>query len=253
VSRAARPEASAMSHDAVDIMELILEVEERLGVRLSHGDLRHTYTVGSLYLLILEQLGRDEHPRRQEALLLERLRRTLVELFGPPAGDVAPGTKLEEVIPRDQRRAQWRRLAAALGLPLPPLCRPAGLTHFLNGTSLGLFTLGIIGYLIEHPRGAVGWLVFTAFGLILVCFVKYRIVHFLTTPWAVCFPDEYATVRGLLRWLLLRDYGRILAQDAEWQDDEVWPALQEQLAKAFGVPREKITPDADFVRDLKVG
>ncbi len=242
-----------MGHDALDIMELIGEVEERFGVCLTTIDLQRTYTVGSLYLLILEQLGRDEHPRRQEALILERLRRTLVELFGPPAGDVGLGTKLEEVIPRDQRRAQWQRLAAALDLPLPPLCRPAGLTYFLNGTTLGVLALGIIGYEIEHPRGPVNWLVFTTFGLILVCFLKYRIVHFLTTPWAVCFPDEYATVRGLLRWLLLRDYGRILAQDAEWHDDEVWPFLQELLAKAFEVRREKITPDADFVRDLRVG
>ncbi|HJT78300.1 MAG TPA: hypothetical protein VJ739_13945 [Gemmataceae bacterium] len=242
-----------MGFDGMDVIELVYEVEERFKIRLDDRELERTSTVGALYLLILQKLGRDEHPRRQEALLLERLRHTLVELFGPQAADVGPATPLEEVIPRDQRRLHWQRLAAALDLPLPPLCRPAGLTRFLNGTTLGLLTLGIVGYLTEHPHGPVNWLVLTAAGLALVCFVKYRIVHFLTTPWAVCFEDECATVRGLLRWLLLREYGRILARDDQWHEDEVWPALQEALAKSLGVKREKITPEANILRDLAAG
>lgn len=263
----------------IDLLDIKFRLERDLRVRIRQDDfltaltrdiraggpeaedgpvLFRAGTVGALYALALEQLCHYPRHGCLCAPVFYRLRRDLGELFGTGRERVTPSSRLDDLIPRRQRRRNWQQLARALDLPLPALSRPAWLERAIRNSCLvsvlpvvffpALLAAAVaVAPLLGRPAAEPVWILLS---LIAGTGLKSGLAHLLTVPCAVHFPESCATVRGLIKTLMHTDYGRIVEQEQAWHERDVWNTLQGILAEALGVSPEEVTPEAHLVRDL---
>lgn len=235
----------------IDLLDISFRVERTFGIRMSRQDFQSVFsagTVGSLYAYLLYRLDQNEWPRGCVGVpVFYQLRRALVELFGTSEGHITPCRKLDEIIPVRERRLNWRRLRAALDLPLPSLCRPFWMHRLICYGSLGLCLLAILGFFLGNPARDPFWL---WFGLLIGGAVKYGAAYILTLPCAVCIPPSCSTVKSLIKTILRSDYGRMAARARMWHEHEVWHALVPILVEALNVKPEQVVIDAHLINDL---
>jgi hypothetical protein len=107
----------------MDVVPVLMEVEQRLGVTVPDGR-AWPNTVGELYLAVLGQARRRALGTCPTGRAFYHLRRTLTAEFAADRQRVRPATRLCDLFPAASRGATWPRLVAALGLPdLPGLPR----------------------------------------------------------------------------------------------------------------------------------
>ncbi|HKG91646.1 MAG TPA: hypothetical protein VKA84_07145, partial [Gemmatimonadaceae bacterium] len=110
----------------LDLVELVLETEQTFAISIPDRDARHLRTVGDLQDYVVAAVA-VKHPRRPpdapsdctSMALFHRVRGALVEIFELPRWRVTPDAHLADLLPADDRRFCWDRLADALDLRLP--------------------------------------------------------------------------------------------------------------------------------------
>jgi acyl carrier protein len=207
------------------------------------------FTVGMLYVYILEKLRPgNAWPRKcLGPLVFFSLRPALADLSGTGEAAITPASRLDQIIPLQERRPKWRRLAETLDARLPALRRPAVVVQWMRLGLAALFIGSLALFVLGIPAADPFWL---ALSLLAGTGLKYGVAHLLTVPLAVCFPPSCATVKGLVKQLLKSNYGRLAARENACHHGEVWAVLEDILVEALGVDRERVTPDARLVEDL---
>jgi hypothetical protein len=116
-----------------------------------------------------------------------QIRTALMRCSNISRHDICPGTRLDEILPVEQRRDLWERLQHQ-GLPLADL----KLSPVIDWSS----TLVVLGLTVAFALLLRSWLA------LLVFLPLSTIAYLLTRPWAVHFPSSPKTVGELVIYLI---------------------------------------------------
>jgi acyl carrier protein len=201
----------------MDSVELIMRVEEDFEIEILDNEAELISTPGALCAIIERKLGVLDAEKRSgcpTSRAFYQVRRELVEL-GTERQNIRPSSEFDSLLPRAHRRAMWNALSERLPVELPALQRSP---HWMGAALLPLVCLPL-----------VWWLGFQA-----------------TKPRAVFAPPNNRTVADLSRRVAFT----FPVVSGELPTRDVWPQLQLIIADELSIAPEKVTRDADLVRDL---
>ena len=255
----------------LDLVELTMRVKESFGVSVEPDDFRVgsdtpvgkqdlRTKVGDLLQVIVckrQSLARYEGDVGLRELAVADVRRALAEVLESPVEAIAPDEHLESLVDKRRRRVIWRQLARRLRKRLPRLewdyvseravwwtvCLPLTAATAAAG----------IWWISDDPGGLASRLL--AFVMISVCaFVPGAIgaTVFVSLPWWLRrrLPKHVASVEDLGAAVLGLNRDRYVHEHGDRGDDDVWPSLRILVADVLDVPVERVTLDADLIRDL---
>jgi len=240
----------------LELVELVIETEERLGIEIRDEDVADLTTVGQFYHYVIDRLGPGEVTEPVACLsatAFYALRRGWLQEFGLHRQEMRPAATVDLLLPRVDRRSNWQRLGAAIDMDLPYLVRPRWVTVGGVLSFLGLTAAAAVSWdaLANTPWSvlldwAIAWFVFGS--------LFYSVViAWLTRPLARAIPPNCRTVRDFVNELARRNYGRLARCGRGWNRDEVWSILVAIIREKLQVPESEITPEARFVEDLGAG
>lgn len=227
----------------LDGVELILAAEESFGIEISDEEAGRVETAGDLCELV-----RGKVRKRQERVCLTsaafyRVRRGLTAVLGVERRSIRPGSVLEELLPRSERRQLWRELAERARLRLPDLQMNG---WFVLGALL-LGPLGAGGAALAFGRNAE-WALLAGMSGFAGSLVSLR----LMVPYAVGLPREVVTVGDLARVVLATNYEVVAREAGGLHPAETWDAVRMLIHVQTGASPARITPEARLVDDLGI-
>ena len=128
-----------------------------------------------------------------------------------------------------------------MGLRLPELVRPAWVKA---AVILGSCAIGTA--IFVFGRAAL----VTAF---LTTLVAMYVLFQATKPLAVMFHRKFATVGGLTKCILQKNFGAISDSCQRANAEEVWDTLRCVIVEQLGVRPDDVTKEARFVEDFGCG
>jgi acyl carrier protein len=227
-----------MGDDATD---LVIAVEDAFGFSIPDRDAERLDTVGKLYDYILAHRFQGKQEACLSSAAFYRIRRALVSVLQISRKDVRVSAELSKLIPVRRRHA-WRDLESATRLRLPQLERPSWVKLVVAAATFGLAPLA---FWLLLPSLPVLWLPFVP---PIAGYVLLR----ATAPLAVELQPEFATVGGLTKVVLAKNYGAISDDCGCSNADEVWASLRSIIVEQLGVRPEDVTKEASFVEDLGI-
>lgn len=236
----------------LDAVELTMKVERCFGIEIPDREAERIRTAADLYAYVLRELDRDQilDPACPSRSGFYRLRRALVQSLGVPRRAVRRRARLEELLPRGERRRAWEQLSRLLNVALPPLRRPFDLEGWLMGFVLFIATGGALAcaagaFLIEQTEPFV-WIMLWLGSVMLAIFIASAIIK-VTGPLAVCIPSRCATVEAAVGYFT-EVRGERAAHGAT--PAELWLTLRRILFECSGTEEEKIRPETRLFQDL---
>ena len=228
----------------LEAVELLMEIEESLGVSVPEDEIGSIETVGDLFDAIMRR-KRDLSTDPPQLLLQQTFELLEAELRNE-FGLLKPMVRedwLDVVIPRRGRRSKWHALSERLGLRLPTLERPRAvviasvLCVAVAGSSIGYWTR----HLDVVPR-------IVAIGLGLVTATISAAL--LTRPFATAFPTSIKTMGQLVETVAAYNYDELAARLGTSGPDGAWDAVRRLVAGVYGVAEQQVGRNTSFVTDL---
>ena len=230
----------------LDSVELVMAIEESLGIRFPDEQIVRVRTVGDLHKIIV-----DAHPTAQansniclSAATFRLVRRIIQPDVETETRRLRPRDALEPVLPRVNRRAIWSRWQMLHDLKFPSLVRPKWLVN--AATIVTLAGASVCAYQFFAVASFGSALVAGAVALLPIGLLLAR----LTTPFAVHPGDSFRTCGGLARVVLAHNLARLSERFGTRNSADIWNVLQLLIVEQLGVSIELVTPDARFVEDL---
>jgi hypothetical protein len=233
----------------LDGVELVLAVEDAFAIHMEDEEARKVVTVGDFYNLVLAKLQGEDTNRCLTSAAFYRTRRGFVDGLGMNRRGIGPSTTLEAILPRGNRRANWRRVQAATNLHIPDLEFPTSLQ--LSLLAFGMIISFTTTAAVYHGLGIQIGIVYGLIALV----VGGSIVTILTKlsrPAAAAFPHRAVTVGDLSKDVLATNHAQLAKSVGSWNKKEVWEALCRVIVIQTGIAPENIKPEARIVKDLGV-
>lgn len=227
----------------LDVVEMVMRVEEEFDIAIEDEEATFINTVGQLHNLILAKTGLLDPGRCQSSATFYRLRRSLVDLSVAPRRSLRPTTSIATLVPAANRRHIWKSWGENAGVKLPALEKPQWMR---GGLWLILGLAMCVGpfYWNSSDSAVISYyIIFIAFCVLLYRWSELHAIHL---------PAGCATVGGVTKAVMKINYG-INAEPRDAQNaEEVWRKLKAILVDELSVEPDEITPDAQFVRDLRL-
>jgi acyl carrier protein len=132
----------------LDGVEFIMAVEEAFQIAIPDEDGERMMTPGDVVTYVLGRVGSEQALGCMEQRAFYRLRRASIRVFRQPREAIRPTTRWDDILPKRQKRHNWRLLHQATGTP-----------HWPRLTALGrvpdsVATIGDMArYLVTHGEG----------------------------------------------------------------------------------------------------
>jgi len=254
----------------LDFVALTMRVKESFGVDVEPDDFRLDSDapsgkqnlrtkVGDLLEVILrkrQSLARREGDVGLRELAVADVRRAMAEVLERPVEAIDADEQLESLVHKHRRRAVWRQLARRLRKRLPGLeleyvseravwwavCLPLTAAAAAAG----------IWWIRDDPGSlASRWLAFVMISVAAFLPGVIGATAFLSLPWWLRrrLPRHVASVDDLGAAVLGLNRDRYVQEHGD-RNDDVWPSLRILVADVLDVPVERVTLDADLIRDL---
>lgn len=221
----------------LDGVELLLDVEERFGIRISDEHTERIRTAGDLYLYVLGRVQGVEDGRCRSAVVFYQLRRALISAIDADRAIVRLATPVTQLVGNRGPHWTWRQLQPHLEFNLPGLRYPKWLGP---AVAAGLILAVITAVAGLSWNFAVG----CAFpGVVLLSLV---LLSRLATGQAQV-PDSCRTVRDVVETITKK-----IPTGAATRPDAVWGTVQELISDVTGVARENIKRESRLVGDLNL-
>jgi acyl carrier protein len=229
----------------LDAVEIVMDLEDRLGVSTRDEDLAHCRTVADLAAVFIAALPRPGVC--PTAACFYELRRALVRDAGFARADIHPAANLHQLFPRRAaRRRQWRQLRKTFPA-LPGLILSTRADTALLAMAAALFIVAVPtgGLLIATagmPAGIALAILLAA--AVLACFLYVQ--RLLATH----FPPGHHALGDVVRSAApgaIRIEGEHLLRSLH-----VVQTVRETIARQTGIPLEQIQPQSELLRDLKL-
>lgn len=231
----------------LDGVELIMAVEEKFGISISDEEAQEVLTVGDMKRLVRAKLDITDSAGCLTQRAFHLIRKNAITEFGLPRRTLRPDSRLDDVIPRINRRQTWQRFQLALGVAeFPELVRPYGVTVILTGLSLSIL-VAMTWYGALHTARFGSALVA---GLVAAAVVGWVSARF-TAPLKTHFRDGYDKVRDLAQFLVAR-HPQVLGKPrtTKWTEEEISCLLRDVIMEQLRV--SKFDDNSRFVADLHV-
>ncbi len=231
----------------LDAVELAMEVEESFSITIPHSRIGEIRTVGDLYAFVLEATrdGRRNEDTCLTAATFYELRRQLLARI-EDAPSIRPRSRVDETLPRRNRRRIWSRLENEMGLRFPRLQRPAWLKILAVCIAAGS---AVFAYATTSTDvGSISALFLTVATFALLS----TFLAVLTVPLARFPATSFTSFRGLVTQLVALNYAKLSNRHGSWNATDVWNVLQLIIVEQLGVRKEDVTPAANFVYDLGI-
>ncbi len=139
----------------LDLVEWLMCVEEEFGVALPDDEAAHWRTMGDVQEWLVSQVCLEPSDGCASSRWFYRLRQALVAEFEVERALVIPDMFVDTLLPTDDRRAAWARLATVLGVALPGL----GWAHRSAPESPFRTVRDMVGYLLltQTPADCRRW------------------------------------------------------------------------------------------------
>jgi len=246
----------------LDGVEILMEVEDVFDISIdgdkpiAEGDV----TVDHLYRHILDKLrakgaliDSETSAKCLSSAAFYVFRRGLCDEFGLDRKQVRPSTRLDDLVPKADRRHRWCALGKRLELDLPGLERAPGILAAIGYGALTVFAAGLaLIYAGWLPPMAVWAFTGGSIGSAIVAAI-------ITGLFASSFPRSTQTVRGMVLSVLAKNLEKITGRpkpvmiSPRLRPDEVWEMLRSIVVETLDVTPEEVTKKARFVKDLGVG
>ncbi len=218
----------------LDTVEMVIEVEDRFGIRILATDAEQVLTVGDLYQLVLRLIASTSGIKCKTQHVFYRLRKSLPYHL---RDDLRPNTALDRILPRENIKAAYADLQKEIGLSLPRLEKPGWYSFLALFTVLSL--VGLIVYLFHHRNPAF-------VEPIMLLWFCVRLNNWLHDKVAVELPGK--TVRDLVFSTTIENYKKVLPR--YHNENEVLDILKVTIVDKIGVELSDLTLDARFSEDL---
>lgn len=230
----------------LDTVELLMNVENAFDIKIDNRDAEHIQTVGELHDYVVARIRMAKAGTCLTASTFYKIKTGLnncgiTERFGP-------STKLADIFPTKNRQKFWSKLQDSIELRFPDLVRPGWVVNLAITITLALssgFAFLLMGDSIpEIWFPLIGISCFFGIGLFLAK---------ISEPMATEFGPSFDSFRGLSERALALNAGKINNERGPLGNNDVWVILREIIIDTLGVDYEKITRDANFVKDLGCG
>lgn len=234
----------------LDSVEIIMEVEDEFGVKLSDAECSRIVTVADLAALVIKAKSTFAGPCPSSRLFY-RLRRIMMEDHGFARSRVRPTTRWVDLA-SGKLRDVWHEIRT-IDPKVPPLALPAG----LKGLHIAITILFMVSWLptiviASGPFGVTGTVAFTVLWLIM-----YLLYSLLIQQFSVILPAGIETVGDAVR-LAVRHHpcssdipepgtgARLI------MEEQIMLKTREIISGQMGLPMEKVQPHSEFVKDIGV-
>ncbi len=249
----------------LDVVELIMAVEDTFGIELPDEDAQDVITVGDLHDLVMRKLegvtSEGSEPRCHSSHVFYRVRRALRDYAQIPRRDITPQSDVHRLFVAtgaespEHRREVWNQFGNALGLCVPALQLPGG-AGADTAVVLASATVSMAAvWAVAWSAGLSEWPVILTFLLsvgfaasVFVAIGAYR----LTRRFADRIPPHCETVAGLVRDIAQMNSARLI-RELGTTPQNVWERLREIVALEIAIPIERVTREARFREDLRLG
>lgn len=243
----------------LDTVELVMDVEDKFDIVIWDADYPGIVTVGDLHALIMKRLQasidpRPEPPTCPSMITFLKVRQFFVSAFNVGRSTIRPQTKLDLLLPHNDRDSVWYKLASHADLRLPELRRSLieNLAVFVSPLVLcGVLTVIAIAQVETAFAGHAAGCGFMSY-LVLLSLLSRRIPRTLLPGGCEVVGDlvgfslkwKYANEAVTSRY---RTAGNVIDRDAVWND------LVNLICDQLGVKKADVTREARFIEDLSCG
>lgn len=237
----------------LDLVEFVLEAEDRFGIRIPDEEMSKVQTVGAFAALVA-RLVREAHARGEGSF--EHLQGEIAVCWHVDESMVKPDTRLVDLLgPSSRHRARRWRLLASRVAGVPRLEAPRWLSWVLHAASsaIALTSAALFGgqIVLSSDRGR-DWPLLVAASLI--CgLVPFAISTSLRVRWASVLPNRLITVADLYRSIALPQLRSVEFESTVAFEAHVLQRVRQLVAEWFGESIEKVTTETRFVEDLGAG
>ena len=214
---------------------LLMDVEERFGIRIPDAHAERIRTAGDLYLYVLGRVQRLKDERCRSAVVFYCLRSALLHTLNVDRRSVRPDAAVADLLGSSTPHGAWRQLQKQIEFNLPDLQYP----WWLFPASLAtIASAAIIG---------LAWTLAAACILPLVALLPVvLLIHWADSRARV--PAACSTVGGLVSSIVAE-----MPTDAETEPTAAWDTVRELISDMTGVPRDNITRGSRLAKDLNLG
>ncbi len=242
----------------LDVVELVLDVEDRFGVVIWNEEYEGIRTVGDLHALLLQRIKatlapqlKYQHCESMRAFL--EVRQLLVAEKLAARQDISPSSRLDELLPVSIRRSTWPKIALQANLGMPSL-------HFTTPQSLvfeviPVTTLAALVISSTYSAGFAGAVTSFFAGMTLFAFGSARTLQFKVT-----IPADCQTIRDIIKFhrgsktaseaVTLR-YSNSVSNSVD--EAAIWQDLVKLVCDELGVKPDQVRPETRFIEDLTCG
>ncbi len=218
----------------LESVELVMDIENAFAICIPDEEATSCTTVGKLIEIVQQRIGLQPKTHCATSRGFYRTRRALIQSVGLNRDQIRLDSKLEELIPTEQRRNAWGFLRQA-GLALPVLrLSSVQIVAILSAMAM----VAAISIALTH---AVLPIVFGSLFLTGYAFL-------FASSFARTIPNSCNTVRNLVIQLPPCPLDPPLNKGLS--REEVAQKVRLIISNGLGVPIEKVSNEARFVKDL---
>jgi len=230
----------------LDSVELLVEVENAFGIEISNPEAEKIITVGQFHDSVWEKIKDRETLSCKSAILFYRLRKFFYLEFGILSKNFKTDTKLETLIPKEERLTKWNNIQKELDLKLPNLILPKNikiLIQYFGWVSiLGGFAFSLIAENMEGLSKAF-W------GIPVLGIIMTITLNRVFKPLRIEF--EQKTIRDLVNQMLTLNNKKLNSLYGS-NRIEMEKVIDMIINEKTGVPFEEIKKNAEIVNDLRI-
>jgi hypothetical protein len=150
-----------------------------------------------------------------------------------------------------KRRREWRAIGEILELRLPKLAFSTGIESFLVLAQFALAAAVII-FVLPRLRLSIGDRMVMVAMTGVAAFFLWAITRVILQPLATQLPGNCESVGDLVKAIVSRNYGRLIARSGGWNEKELWNALRDLIAAETLIEPDQITPETPFPDGLHI-
>ena len=242
----------------LDVVELVMEVEDEFGIRISDADFEHVVTVADLERLVLlrvpsqqqTEVLQSSQPGCRSLRVFLGLRATLRDVVPSVPQRIRPSDSLEELLPALNRQHYWKAWSRKTRVPLPSLRVPPVEDAILEFASkfFGLWAVAAFIVMTMLLTKLQGEAILAAGGAFVVLLILAMFMAHLRNVWLPrLMPDGVATMGDLVRQL----QPHMMPDDQEsFRGATVLERLRQIIHEQLSIPLDQIHPHSRFVDDL---
>lgn len=233
---------------SLDGVELLMEVEDTLGIEIPNLEAEKINTVQDFYDCAWKHVSNKKLAIEKcyTQSIFYKIRQAIVENIKVDKKSITPKTKMENIIPLENRRQIWKQLEDTLQLTLPQLELRKPYNIILN--AFGVKT--ILGSLLVELFMVIKYGVsYWVYGYSLIAILLTSLLSKAFTPFRTKFvPSDFGE---LTKTVFGKNFKAINNENGITKNDlEI--VIREIISNKCGLDLAEITPEKSLTRDLGI-